>query len=126
MRIPARIHQNDAKLSESERFSPIKHLFRLKTSKNGLSIYESVHYVGVPGRILSRFLSVFMHFYEGLNDFRIVFWLLLSFFDRFLSHFRPIRRPMGHFSGPNGTKIGSFWGDSEPFLCRRAHCTSLK
>ena len=59
----------------------------------------------------------FMHFYEGLHVFATVFFVTL---DLFLTVFEPFltlyRGPCRATFGPNGTKIGSFWGIFGLFL----------
>ena len=70
-------------------------------------------------------LNVSMHFYESLDDFWMVFRLLLTFFEPFLDHFWPYLRPyraiFGLFFIPKhghigvilnhfGVDPGSFWG----------------
>ena len=66
-----KIMQNCAKTSP---FSPLKHLFCLKTVEIQVSTYESVQLVGVPGSILSGFWVFFMHLHEGVHGFWVFFF----------------------------------------------------
>ena len=78
-------------------FSSIKHL--KKTVKIDVSSYEKCAVSGCAWKYRNWILSVFMHCYECLHDFWTAFWLLLSHFWPFFSHwpwlglYRPIFGP---------------------------------
>ena len=105
-------------------FLPIKHLFCFKEMVNRCFNLWKCAVSGCVWKHPGWFLSVFMHFYEGLDDF----WTIFGYFWPFLTVFGPFWSQKWVEMAQNRAKMGpkwdknvSFWGDFGPFLGRSGH-----